>query len=85
MAETFCKSIKKVPVEEVILISSDSVCGDRSGVFTEESSCYPNSFHGLAQLSRKVVFASSKINDLVILRVCGFYGLGDTHNGYEPN
>jgi hypothetical protein len=34
MAETFCKSIKKVPVEEVILISSDSVCGDRSGVFT---------------------------------------------------
>ena len=85
MAETFCKSMEKVPVEQVILISSDSVYGDRGGVFNEDSSCYPNSFHGLAQLSREIVFASSSIKNLAILRVCAVYGPGDTHNGYGPN
>ena len=85
MAETFCKSIEKVPVEQVILISSDSVYGDRSGVFTEESSCWPNSFHGLAQLSREIVFESSNVKNLAILRVCAVYGPGDTHNAYGPN
>lgn len=85
MAETFCKSMEKVQVKQVILISSDSVYGDRSGVFTEESSCYPNSFHGLAQLSREIVFESSNVKKLAILRVCAVYGPGDTHNGYGPN
>lgn len=85
MAETFCKSIEKVQVKQVILISSDSVYGDRSGVFTEESPCYPNSFHGLAQLSREIVFESSSVKNLAILRVCAVYGPGDTHNGYGPN
>ena len=85
MAETFCKSMEKVQVNQVILISSDSVYGDRSGVFTEESSCYPNSFHGLAQLSREIVFESSSVKNLAILRVCAVYGPGDTHNGYGPN
>ena len=85
MAEIFCKSIEKVPVEQVILISSDSVYGDRSGEFTEESSCYPNSFHGLAQLSREIVFSNSSVKNLAILRVCAVYGPGDTHNGYGPN
>jgi nucleoside-diphosphate-sugar epimerase len=85
MAETFCKSMEKVQVNQVILISSDSVYGDRSGVFSEESSCYPNSFHGLAQLSREIVFESSSVKNLAILRVCAVYGPGDTHNGYGPN
>jgi nucleoside-diphosphate-sugar epimerase len=85
MAETFCKSIEKLSVKQVILISSDSVYGDRSGVFTEESSCYPNSFHGLAQLSREIIFTSSTVKNLAILRVCAVYGPGDTHNGYGPN
>ena len=85
MAETFCKSIEKLSVKQVILISSDSVYGDRSGVFTEESSCHPNSFHGLAQLSREIIFASSTVKNLAILRICAVYGPGDTHNGYGPN
>jgi UDP-glucose 4-epimerase len=85
MAETFCKSIEKLSVKQVILISSDSVYGDRSGVFTEESSCHPNSFHGLAQLSREIIFESSTVKNLAILRICAVYGPGDTHNGYGPN
>lgn len=85
MAETFCKSLAEVPVKQVILISSDSVYGDRGGVFTEESSCCPNSFHGLAQLSREIIFESSDVKNLAILRVCPVYGPGDTHNSYGPN
>jgi nucleoside-diphosphate-sugar epimerase len=85
MAEIFCKSIEKISIKQLILISSDSVYGDRSGIFTEESSCNPNSFHGLAQLSREIVFANSSIKNLAILRACAVYGSGDTHNGYGPN
>ena len=85
MAEVFCNSISELNIKQVILISSDSVYGDKSGLFNELSSCDPNSFHGLAQLSREVVLRNSSIKNLAILRVCAVYGEGDTHNGYGPN
>ena len=47
MAETFCKSIEKHAIKQVLLISSDSVYGDRSGLLNENSPCNPNSFHGI--------------------------------------
>lgn len=85
MTEVFCDSISELNVKQVILISSDSVYGDRGGLFNELSPCDPNSFHGIAQLSREVVLRNSKIKNLAILRVCSVYGEGDTHNGYGPN
>jgi UDP-glucose 4-epimerase len=85
MAEVFCKSLDDLELEQVILISSDSVYGDRSGLFNEESACNPNSFHGLSQLSREIVFQNFNVKNLAILRICAVYGEGDTHNGYGPN
>jgi UDP-glucose 4-epimerase len=85
MADIFCKSISDVGFKQVILVSSDAVYGDRSGVFNELSPCDPNTYHGLAQLSREIIFQNSKIKNLAILRVCPVYGEGDTHNGYGPN
>jgi UDP-glucose 4-epimerase len=85
MAQVFCNSISELNIKQVILISSDSVYGDKAGFFNELSSCDPNSFHGLAQLSREIVLRNSKIKNLAILRVCAVYGEGDTHNGYGPN
>ena len=85
MVDVFCNSISELNIKQVILISSDSVYGDKGGLFNELSSCDPNSFHGLAQLSREVILQNSKITNLAILRVCAVYGEGDTHNGYGPN
>lgn len=85
MADVFCNAISELNIKQVILISSDSVYGDTGGLFNELSACNPNSFHGLAQLSREIILQNSKIMNLAILRVCAVYGEGDTHNGYGPN
>lgn len=85
MADVFCNSISELNIKQVILISSESVYGDKSGLFNELSDCSPNSFHGIAQLSREFILRNSKIDNLAILRVCPVYGEGDTHNGYGPN
>ena len=85
MAECFCKSIENLPLKQVVLISSDSVYGESEGNFSEDSPCNPNTYHGLAQLSREIIFKNSKQPNLAILRICGVYGQGDTHNSYGPN
>jgi nucleoside-diphosphate-sugar epimerase len=85
MVETFASALIENPCKQVVLISSDAVYGDRGGLFDENSPCNPNSFHGLAQLSREIVLQHEKNLHLAILRVCAVYGNGDTHNGYGPN
>ena len=85
MADTFCLSLTNLNIKQVVLISSDSVYGDKSGLIDENSPCDPNSYHGLAQLSREIIFKNSAIKNLAILRLCAVYGSGDTHNGYGPN
>lgn len=85
MADTFCLSLIDININQVVLISSDSVYGDKSGLLDENSPCDPDSYHGLAQLSREIIFKSSVIKNLAILRLCAVYGPGDTHNGFGPN
>ena len=85
MVETFASALIDNPCKQVVLISSDAVYGDRGGKFDENSPSNPNSFHGLAQLSREIVLQDHKKLNLAILRVCAVYGKGDTHNSYGPN
>lgn len=85
MSDVFCQSLGGIDTQQVVLISSDSVYGDKSGLINEYSPCDPNSFHGMAQLSREIIFKNAKIGNLAILRLCSVYGPGDTHNGYGPN
>lgn len=85
MVETFAAALADKPCKQVVLISSDAVYGDRGGKFDENSLSSPNSFHGLAQLSREIVLQDHKKLNLAILRVCAVYGKGDTHNSYGPN
>jgi len=85
MAEVFCKAVGGLNINQIILLSSDSVYGEKSGLFNELSPCSPTSFHGLSQLAREVIFSQVKCNNLAILRLCAVYGEGDTHNGYGPN
>ena len=85
MAENFCLAVGKIDPKQIILISSDSVYGNNSGVFTENSPCNPDSFHGLAQISREIIFNQVASSKLAILRLCAVYGEKDTHNSYGPN
>lgn len=85
MAENFCRSLHQKSVAKVTLVSSDSVYGDLDGIIDETTPCNPNSFHGLAQLSRELIFKEHKIANYSILRLCAVYGHGDTHNSYGPN
>jgi nucleoside-diphosphate-sugar epimerase len=45
----------------------------------------PNSFHGIAQLTREFIFQNSNLKSLAILRCSSIYGLEDTHTSYGPN
>lgn len=85
MVSNLQKAVLNVKDLRIILISSDSVYGDRPGSFSEESLCAPNSFHGLAQLGREMAISQLGISDHCILRLCAVYGSDDTHNSYGPN
>jgi UDP-glucose 4-epimerase len=85
MAENFCLAIEKINLKQIILISSDSVYGNNAGLFKESSPYNPDSFHGLAQVSREIIFKQLESNNLAVLRLCAVYGEKDTHNSYGPN
>ena len=85
MINNLVSAIKIVRPKKFLLISSDSVYGDKGGTFTEDSPCDPSNYHGLAQLGRELTAKQSGIEELVILRLCAVYGYGDTHNSYGPN
>ena len=85
MAINFKEAISQTGNLHIILISSDSVYGDLNGLITEDTPCNPDSFHGLAQLSRELILKSITNCNLAILRLCAVYGPGDTHNSYGPN
>jgi len=61
---------------------------DGVSLVRENSPCDPASLYGLAQLAREKMMAYSAAKagiPLAVLRPCGVYGFGDTHNGYGPN
>lgn len=71
--------------KHLILVSSDSVYGDDSNLYSENSKLNPNSFHGISQITRELIFQNSNLKNLAILRCCGIFGIADTHNSYGPN
>lgn len=85
MVNNLIAALKIIQPKRFVLISSDSVYGDKSGAFTEESPCNPSNYHGLAQLGRELSIKQSEIDNLAILRLCAVYGYGDTHGSYGPN
>lgn len=85
MAHNLSLALKNYSDKNLILVSSDSVYGDESGLYNENSNLNPNSFHGIAQVTRELILENTKLKNLAILRCCAIYGLDDTHNSYGPN
>lgn len=72
----------------LIYLSSDAVYKDGVSLVREDSSCEPSGLYGMTHVVRERMMAYSAGKSgipLAILRPCGVYGFGDTHNGYGPN
>jgi len=85
MAHNLSLALKNYSDKNLILVSSDSVYGDESGLYNENSNLNPNSFHGIAQVTRELILENNTLKNLAILRCCAIYGIEDTHNSYGPN
>lgn len=86
MAESVSATIKRVPISQLVYVSSDAVYQDQTAPMTESSPLGSLSIHGLMHTSREVILgeASTK-SPLAIIRPTLIYGKNDPHNGYGPN
>lgn len=72
-------------VSQLIVISSDAVYADLSGVITEHTPAAPDSFHGFMSLGRELICETIPDVARTTFRLAPVYGLGDTHDSYGPN
>ncbi len=85
MALNFSKGCEKKALKKLIIISSDAVYGDRSGVYNENSILAPDNLHGIMHLNREAILSKIKSEITSIVRPTNVYGFGDPHNSYGPN
>lgn len=70
---------------KISYVSSDAVYGSGEvGVRTEMNQPNPDTLHGSMHLSRELLLSVTGL-ELLILRSCAVFGLGDPHNSYGPN
>ena len=85
MALAMVQAASRVPLAQVINISSDAIYADSAEPLTEDSVAAPNSLHGVMHLAREIMFRNDIKVPLAMLRPTLIYGAGDPHNGYGPN
>jgi nucleoside-diphosphate-sugar epimerase len=76
------------PVRVCVYVSSDAVYPMTPAAVTEQSAVEPAAFYALAKYTGERVLqqvAQAKGLRLLVLRVTGVYGPGDTHGSYGPN
>ena len=85
MALNFSKGCEKKFLKKLVIVSSDAVYGDRSGVYNENSILAPDNLHGIMHLNREAILSKIKSEIISIVRPTNVYGFGDPHNSYGPN
>ena len=88
MAENVGLFLENHGCGHLIYLSSDAVYKDEISLVREDSVCEPSGLYGMTHVVRERMMAYSAAKagiPLAILRPCGVYGAGDTHNGYGPN
>ena len=83
--ENIVESLKNIKIKKFIYLSSDAVYKDSKKLINENSSCEPDSLHGLMHLTREKYLESFYSNKICIVRPTLVYGKNDPHNGYGPN
>jgi UDP-glucose 4-epimerase len=88
MVVNVARYLETHPVRVCVYLSSDAVYPMTPAAVTEQSPVEPAAFYALAKYTGERVLqriAETKNLRLVILRVTGVYGPGDTHGSYGPN
>lgn len=85
MVLNFSKGCEKKFLKKLVIVSSDAVYGDRSGVYNESSMLAPDNLHGIMHLNREAILSKIKAEIISIVRPTNVYGFGDPHNSYGPN
>jgi len=87
MVTSLCKTLKEKPVKKLVFISSIAVYGKGVGkAMTERTPIQPNSYYALSKYCGEQLFcqAAQGLFPVLILRLTGIYGPGDTHLTYGP-
>jgi len=85
IAEKVLNATSGYELAQFVLISSDSVYGNQSGLFSELSNCIPDTLHGVMSLSKEIIFDGINSKIITIIRPTPIYGKNDPHNSYGPN
>lgn len=85
MTQAVAEALDGSEVSQLIVISSDAVYPDLSGVITEHSPAAPDSFHGFMSLGRELICETIPDLARTTFRLAPVYGVGDTHDSYGPN
>ena len=85
IVENIVESLKNIKIRKFIYLSSDAVYKDSLKLINENSSCEPDSLHGLMHLAREKYLETFYANKICIIRPTLVFGINDPHNGYGPN
>ena len=88
MVVNVARYLEAHPVRACVYLSSDAVYPMTAAAVTEESPVEPAAFYALAKYTGERVLqrlVETKSLRLIVLRVTGVYGPGDTHGSYGPN
>ena len=85
MTQAVSEALDGSAVSQLIVMSSDAVYADSSGVISELTPAAPDSFHGFMSLGRELICETIPDVLLTTFRMPPVYGLGDTHDSYGPN
>ncbi|MDC1375717.1 SDR family oxidoreductase [bacterium] len=78
-------AIKSKSLEYLLNISSDAVYEDSKDLISEDTTIYPQGFHGIMHCMREHLLERNLSAPLGHLRPTLIYGENDPHNGYGPN
>lgn len=88
MAKNISRAIEIKPIRKVIFISSIDVYGKPDGKINEKSALSPLSSYGISKLASEFILkvsAQSSRTPLLILRLGGIFGPGQSSKKYGPN
>lgn len=85
IVESTLAGLARVQLEQLVVVSSDAVYGDVSGVITAQTPVSADSYYSAMCVVREVAAQETASRATAIIRPAAIYGAGDSHNSYGPN
>jgi UDP-glucose 4-epimerase len=88
MAANLARFLEASPVGQCVYVSSDAVYGFDVDPVTETTPVAPAGYYALGKYASEKIMeyvSAARGFPLLVLRIAGVYGPGDTHSAYGPN